>query len=343
MRWMRALLCAGDRGIKMKEIEFCLSLILFSAMAVFGQTAAEKVKNTAEFFVSAYNAKDYAKIERQFNAQMKAAVSGDKLKEFLDNLRADLGNITNLGAPDFIAPSAANFPAEFERGKMTLLVALDAEGKIAGFRVTPPEPPKPKNASRNQTKLSLPFKGEWFVVWGGDAPEQNQHQNAPNQRFAFDILKIGAGGKTHAGDGTKNEDFYAFGQEIVAPADGVVTYAVDGVQDNKPGEMNRMYVPGNLVVIKHAEGEYSLLAHLKQNSVRVRVGDKVTRGQTIGLCGNSGNSSEPHLHFQVQNAPFFEDEASVKVFFEKLTVKRDGKTETKTDYSPVKGDVVSQN
>ena len=273
MRWMRALLCAGDRGIKMKEIEFCLSLILFSAMAVFGQTAAEKVKNTAEFFVSAYNAKDYAKIERQFNAQMKAAVSGDKLKEFLDNLRADLGNITNLGAPDFIAPSAANFPAEFERGKMTLLVALDAEGKIAGFRVTPPEPPKPKNASRNQTKLSLPFKGEWFVVWGGDAPEQNQHQNAPNQRFAFDILKIGAGGKTHAGDGTKNEDFYAFGQEIVAPADGVVTYAVDGVQDNKPGEMNRMYVPGNLVVIKHAEGEYSLLAHLKQNSVRVRVGD----------------------------------------------------------------------
>jgi murein DD-endopeptidase MepM/ murein hydrolase activator NlpD len=104
-----------------------------------------------------------------------------------------------------------------------------------------------------------------------------------------------------------------------------------------------MLVPGNMVVIRHGEGEYSLFAHFKQNSIRVRIGDKVTSGQTIGLLGNSGNSTEPHLHFQMQNAPFFEDEASLKTFFEKITVRRDGKPETKNDYSPVKGDIVIQN
>lgn len=327
----------------MEKITFCLSIMLFFAITIFGQSSSEKVQKMAQLFVSAYNAKDYAQIEAQFNAQMKAAVPTDKLKEFLDSLHRELGKIEKLDSPNFIAPTASNFPAKFERGKMTLLVALDTEGKISGLRVSPPQPAKPKNTSRNQTKLILPFKGEWLVYWGGDAAEQNYHQNAPNQRFAFDILKVDAEGKTHKSDSSKNEDYYAFGQEIIAPAGGVVTYVVDGIHDNKPGEMNRMFVPGNLVVIKHAENEYSLFAHFKQNSIRVKVGDKVTRGQTIGLCGNSGNSSEPHLHFQVQNTPFFEDEASMKVFFEKLTVKRDGKTETKTDYSPVKADIVSQN
>jgi hypothetical protein len=77
--------------------------------------------------------------------------------------------------------------------------------------------------------------------------------------------------------------------------------------------MNRMFVPGNLVVIKHADGEYSLFAHFKQNSIRVKIGDKVAKGQLIGLCGNSGNSSEAHLHFQVQNTPFFADEPILRV------------------------------
>lgn len=322
---------------------FLISFAAIFAAAVFGQTASEKLQKTTELFVSAYNAKDYAAIERQFNAPMKAAVTTAKLKEFLDNLHADSGKIVKLGAPDFVSSSSANYPVEFERGNWILSVSLDAESKISGFRVTPPVSGKPKNTARNQTKLNLPFRDEWFVVWGGDTPEQNQHQDAPNQRFAFDILKTDASGATHKNDGAKNEDYYAFGQEITAPADGTVVYAVDGIHDNKPGEMNRMYVPGNLVIIKHAEGEFSLFAHLKQNSIRVKVGDKIVKGQTLGLCGNSGNSSEPHLHFQMQNTAFFEDEASMKTFFEKLNVKRGGKTETKSDYSPVKNDFVSQN
>ncbi len=324
----------------MIKIVFCLILEVFFVMAVIGQTSSEKFQQTAKNFVSAYNAKDYAQIEQRFNAQMKAAITTDKLKKFLDDLYADSGKITKLGAPNFAAPSVANFPADFERGKWILMIALDAEGKIAGLRVFPPTD-KPKNTSRNQIKMALPFKGEWLVFWGGDTTRQNYHQDAPNQRFAFDILKVDASGKTHKGDGRKNEDFYAFGQEIIAPADGIITYVVDGVHDNIPGEMNRVFVAGNMVVVKHAENEYSLFAHFKQNSVRVKVGDKVTKGQLLGLCGNSGNSSEAHLHYQLQNAPFFGDEASMKVFFERINVKIGGKTETKSDYSPVKSEIVS--
>ena len=324
----------------MKILKLAILFALFS-LTVMAQSNQEKVQRAAEMVMTAYNAKDYGRIEKEFNAQMSEAITTDKLKEFLDDTHAGLGKIVKLGTPNFVAPTVATFPAEFERGKMELLVALDAEGKIGGLRIAPPQPQKTKNTSRNQTKLALPFKGEWFVFWGGETVKQNYHQDAPNQRFAFDILKIGADGKSHKGDGKTNEDYYAFGQEILAPADGVATYVVDGVQDNVPGEMNRMFVPGNLVIIKHAEGEYSLFAHFKQNSIRIKVGDKITKGQTIGLCGNSGNSSEAHLHYQFQNTPFFADEASMKVFFEKLNVKREGKSELKIDYSPVKGDFVS--
>lgn len=327
----------------MGKIIFLSAFALFCAATVFGQTASEKVQKMAQLFVSAYEAKDYARIDSQFNREMKAAVPNEKFKEFLDNLKSNFGKIIKLDSPNFVAPSVANFPVEFERGKMVLFIALDAQGKIGGLSITTPPPVKPKNTSRNQTRLALPFRGEWLIVWGGDTVEQNQHRNAPNQRFAFDILKVNEKGSTHAGDGWKNEDFYAFGQEIIAPADGTVIYAVDGVHDNKPGESNRMFLPGNTIIVKHRENEYSLFAHFKQNSIRVKVGDKVTKNQVLGLCGNSGNSSEPHLHFQVQNTAFFEDEGSMKTFFERITVKSGDKIESKTDYSPVKGDIVTQN
>lgn len=325
----------------MKIINFAILFALFS-MTVLAQSNQEKIRQSAEMVVAAYNGKDYVRLEKEFNAEMSAAVTPLTLKEFVDHIQYLFGKITKLGTPKFIGQAAAVFPAEFERGgKMDLIISLDDQGKISELKFEPPQQPKPKNTKRNQTKFALPFKGEWFVVWGGETVQQNYHQDAPNQRFAFDILKLGADSKSYKGDGKRNEDFYAFGQEIIAPADGVATYVVDGVQDNIPGEMNRIFVPGNLVIIKHAEGEYSLFAHFKQNSIRVKVGDKITKGQTLGLCGNSGNSSQAHLHYQLQDAPFFADEASMKVFFEKLNVKRAGKAESKNDYSPVKGDFIS--
>jgi murein DD-endopeptidase MepM/ murein hydrolase activator NlpD len=85
-----------------------------------------------------------------------------------------------------------------------------------------------------------------------------------------------------------------------------------------------------------------LFAHLKFQSTLVRVGQKVKQGQTIGLCGNSGNSDEPHLHYQLQETDFPKPDSTMKVFFKEIKIKQSDRTEVRKDYSPIKGEIVSQ-
>jgi murein DD-endopeptidase MepM/ murein hydrolase activator NlpD len=105
--------------------------------------------------------------------------------------------------------------------------------------------------------------------------------------------------------------------------------------------MNPYSAVGNAVIIQHRENEFSILAHLKLDSIKVKVGDKVTRGQPIGLCGNSGNSSEPHLHYHLQNTPVIQDGTGIRCLFHKITIINNGQQQVKTDYSPVKGDIIT--
>jgi murein DD-endopeptidase MepM/ murein hydrolase activator NlpD len=219
-------------------------------------------------------------------------------------------------------------------------IALDGRGRIAGLLFQPHVATKPA-PERHQTQLTLPFKGRWLVFWGGDTPEVNAHHDAPNQRFAFDLLGVGEDGKTQRGEGTRNEDYYAFGREVLAPADGTVVEVIEGVHDNTPGSMNPYSAVGNCVIIRHRAEEVSVLAHFKQGSIVVKAGDKVTRGQLLGQCGNSGNSSEPHVHYHLQNSPVLQDGLGIKCVFQKVVVTEDGKTETRTDCSPVKGEIIS--
>ncbi|MDB6054006.1 MAG: Peptidase, family, partial [Verrucomicrobiales bacterium] len=186
----------------------------------------------------------------------------------------------------------------------------------------------------------LPFKGKWLTFWGGDTRELNHHHDVPAQTFAFDLLGVDEEGKTHRGDGSKNEDYFCFGREILAPADGVVVEAIDGVRDNSPGSMNPYCLVGNCVIIQHRTNEFSVLAHFQRGSVAVKAGESVKRGQLLAKCGNSGNSSEPHLHYHLQHSPIFQDALGIKILFQKIALTKDGKTETKINYSPVKGDII---
>ena len=77
-------------------------------------------------------------------------------------------------------------------------------------------------------------------------------------------------------------------------------------------------VRGNYIIIQHSEHEYSTVAHIKKDSFCVKTGDKVYRGQQIACCGNSGNTSEPHIHFQVQQGKSFLLSASLPIWFEKI-------------------------
>lgn len=127
------------------------------------------------------------------------------------------------------------------------------------------------------------------------------------QSFAIDYVKLDDKWRRFTGDSLKNENYYAEGVDALAVANGIVVATKDGIPENTPGIESRAVpitletVGGNHVIIDLRDGRYAFYAHLKPGSLRVKLGDRVRRGQVIGLVGNSGNSTEPHLHFYISD------------------------------------------
>jgi murein DD-endopeptidase MepM/ murein hydrolase activator NlpD len=320
--------------------KLALTIILAYGVAALGEgQAADRFQKVVNRMVKAINEQDYAGVGKDFSRTMEDFLPLHKRELFFKDLSTQYGKIKNLEEPQLVPPDQAVFVAQCERGKLDITVWLNDDDKITGLLFLPHKPPVPV-PERNQTQLSLPFKGRWLVVWGGDTKELNQHHDVPNQKFAFDFLGVDEQGKTRKGEGHTNEDHFAFGREILAPADGAVTDVISGVRDNVPGSMNPYSALGNAVFIQHRENEVSVLAHLKLGSIKVKVGDKVKAGQLIGLCGNSGNSSEPHLHYHLQNTPVIQDATGIKCHFQKVILLQNGKSQAKAEYSPVKGEII---
>jgi len=164
--------------------------------------------------------------------------------------------------------------------------------------------------------ISSPLAGEDWLA--GNGPSNNSvHRRALipinghayiSQRFAIDWVQLYPDGKTYKGDPSDNKNYRAYGTEIRAVANGVVAQVGDGIPQNTPGAKS-LAVPitletigGNHVIMEIGNGLFAFYAHMQPGSLRVKVGDKVTRGQVLGLLGNTGNSSEPHLHFQICSA-----------------------------------------
>nr|WP_255486735.1 M23 family metallopeptidase [Mucilaginibacter sp. SP1R1] len=109
---------------------------------------------------------------------------------------------------------------------------------------------------------------------------------------------------TYQYPGTLPEHFYCYNKPVLACADGIVEQIVNHVDDNPIGSVNLTENWGNTAVLRHAVGLYSKVSHLKKNSIKINPGDAVKQGDMLGLCGNSGRSPEPHLHFQIQATPY---------------------------------------
>ena len=186
--------------------------------------------------------------------------------------------------------------------------------------------PNPENYQSN-IRYALPFHGPWTVVNGGVSEKTSHSWEIPTQRYAYDFLILDEEGKSFRGEGTAPEDFYCYGKEILAPADGIVAEVCTGNPDSsitaeRKGACSGSDIRGNYVLLCHGEKEYALLAHLKPESVTVTVGQSVKKGEKIGECGNSGNTSEPHLHFQVQADKSFYTSFGLPVRFEEIAAEK---------------------
>jgi hypothetical protein len=286
-------------------------------------------------FVDYYNNKKYDSIFYLFSTDMRAALPLETTVAFFSQLQVDAGKIKKL---ELIETEGlfTQYKTNFEKGLFLLKISLTAK-EINGLQVTPyDEPDTIPVMPRNATKMTLPFSDEWFVFWGGDTKQQNYHVAYRAQKNAFDILITDTKGKSFKTDGKTNEDYYAFGQPLNSPCDAEIVMVTDSIADNVPGVMNARQVTGNTVVLKTANNEYILFAHFKINSIKVKKGEIVKRGQLLGFCGNSGNSSEPHLHFHIQNKENMNGATGIKCYFDKLLVNGD----ERNDYSPVKGDKI---
>jgi len=193
-----------------------------------------------------------------------------------------------------------------------------------------------------QNKYIFPLRGVWYAGWG--ASFHTGHRWAIPEEFALDIAKIGESGLSHKGDGTRFDDYYAYGADVLAAADGRVISAGNDQQEDpsamqRPNETQEAYfarlqkeqgerlakgsttITGNYVMIDHGKNEYSLYGHLQPGSVAVHVGDQVKAGEVIGKLGSSGNSTEPHLHFHVCDKPDPLMCAGIPVNFSNITIQ----------------------
>lgn len=176
--------------------------------------------------------------------------------------------------------------------------------------------------------LGAPFIGENYIAADGccDAVRHIRALLPINgrlrlaQRFAIDWEQVDDTGRLVNGDLSVPENYVIYGKPALAVADGEVVAVLDGLPDQTPGDLPEgltfAEADGNHVVLKIAEGIYVLYAHFAPGSVTVQTGDRVTKGDVLGLVGNSGNTSAPHLHLHVMDGPSALDANGLPYVFE---------------------------
>lgn len=293
---------------------------------------------------AAFFAGDVSGIWEAFTAEMQADLGSlEDFTAFHDQVMADLG--TEETVLEETADSFDGLDIYTRIGQWSdfdtpiqIVWVFNPDGGIDGFLVQP-EPQAAHSIHldyETQADLRLPFEGEWHVFWGGREIAENYHAADPAQRFALDLV-VHEDGQSYSGDRDALEAYHCWGREILAPAGGRVIATVNDLPDQPIGSSDPQNPAGNHVILAVAENEYAFLAHLQQGSVTVQQGDEIAQGEILGLCGNSGNSSEPHLHFHLQTTPdLYEGEGLPAQFQDYIA---DGEPVERGE--PVRGETVS--
>jgi hypothetical protein len=328
-----------------KVLKIAALVFLFVGVAYQNSLCQEKSSALAQgrTYTEQFYNKAFEDVHSNFSSQMKSGMPLQAFSNFYTQAIGQIGIETIVLKEEVDSTSSPyiiyNRIASFKKYPGPVLVrwVFDAQMTIQGFAITPIPQEAKSNYLEYETKtnLILPFNGEWFVFWGGRKIADNYHAAYPDQRFAYDFLQMKEG-KSFSGSPDKNENYYCFAQPVIAPGDGKIIAMENSIPDNVPGEMNPENPLGNYVVIDHGNGEFSFLAHFKQNSITVKTGDSIKQGASLGLCGNSGNSSEPHVHFHLQNSAEFGKGEGLPVQFKQYTAAGN----KVASGEPVKGELV---
>jgi murein DD-endopeptidase MepM/ murein hydrolase activator NlpD/urea transporter len=253
-----------------------------------------------------------------------------------------LGLFSRIGLPILFLP--------FNATVLTLLLAArqrawDRGPKSVDFTPGTPE----ENLAYFRTRLlrfrwlypirfRLPVRGAWVCTQGTDGALSHKGR----WRHAFDLEVKGSDGRLFTGEGAALKDYCCYRLPVLASAAGVVVKVESAVPDNESGVMNLEQNWGNYVIVQHAPGLYSMVAHLVRGSIKVVEGQSVQAGQVLGLCGNSGRSARPHVHFQLQSGSRPADD-TLPCRFTDAVVHDPGQGDVERvvpDLCPVEGQVV---
>lgn len=177
----------------------------------------------------------------------------------------------------------------------------------------------------SKNKYILPFQGEWYIEFGGRKKEHSHSWDIVPQRYAYDF-EIRKNDLPYQEDHMKLENYYSYLKEVICPCDGFIINLKDEYKNTKIDKNRKIICDiedprGNYLTIKHEHGEYSTLCHFEAGTFQVQLGDIVRAGQVLGKVGNSGNSNGPHIHFQVQKGPGFDQDPGIKIDFKNAYIK----------------------
>ena len=282
----------------------------------------------------------------QMSAAMRAAVqSQDVLKNFTEHMAKYFGTETQVIHQDAVPmpPAGVRYTRIVRYSKtdelMVVTFTFSGSGTIEEFHIKA----EPKSADskylgyRDKTKLSFPLRGEWMIYQGGRMVSENEHATSTNERFAFEMVQLNAN-QMFTKNGATNEEWFAFGQPVLADANGTTVMVMNDYADNAPYHPDVNAKRGNVVVIDHGDGEFSVYSHLKHASATVKIGDHVKAGEKIAEVGNSGDTQFPRLQYSLQNSADLKGSEGLPATFERLKVN--GKHAKNVEL--VRGDLVEK-
>ena len=282
----------------------------------------------------------------QMSAAMQAAVqSQDVLKKFTEHMATNFGKESEVIHEDAVPvpPAYVLYRRIVKYSKapdiMVVSFTFSGSGTIEEFHIR--EEPKAADSKyldyHDKTKLTFPLRGEWTIYQGGRSVAENEHATSTNERFAYEMVQLNAG-QLFTKNGATNEEWFGFGQPVVADANGTVVKVMQDYLDNAPYHPDPNAKHGNVVVIDHGDGEFSVYSHLKQRSIPVKPGQHVKAGEKIGEVGNSGDTQFARLEYWLETSAELNGGDGLPADFDHLKVNgRHAK-----DVEPVRGDVVNK-